>query len=112
MGRPSPAADSPLDVSRSTGPHPLVAVNGRSLTQFTPVGGGVGTPTVVVAVAESSRPRTRYVAAALRTAAAGWSPAGAVTCHCAMNDPPAATRPALVGVMGVAVQPSTAVSRT
>ena len=44
IGWPSPAACSPLLVSRSTGPQPLVADrNGRSLTASVPAGGGGGT---------------------------------------------------------------------
>src|ERR1700744_5665159 len=40
IGFPSPAACSPLLVSRSTGPHPLVADrNGRSLTRSVPARG-------------------------------------------------------------------------
>ena len=44
IGWPSPAACSPLLVSRSTGPQPFVADrNGRSLTASLPGGGGGGT---------------------------------------------------------------------
>src|SRR5690242_3093290 len=46
-GRPSPAACSPLDMSRSTGPHPLVlASKFMSLIHCSPAtGGGTGRPT-------------------------------------------------------------------
>ncbi|MNW62607.1 hypothetical protein D3C74_407490 [compost metagenome] len=45
-GLPSFSPCSPLDRSRSTGPHPLVVeTNGRSLTQFSPPFGGTTTHT-------------------------------------------------------------------
>jgi len=48
IGWPSPAACSPLLVSRSTGPQPLVADRkGRSLTASVPAGGGGGTDRMI-----------------------------------------------------------------
>src|SRR3954468_14405023 len=82
IGCPSPALASPLLVSRSTGPQPLVDWNGRSLPYASPCGAGGGTGAVW-------GPTTRWAAgvpgADRRTSHGGWLLA-AVTVQCAVAD--------------------------
>src|SRR5215813_7297499 len=83
IGWPSPAACSPLLVSRSTGPQPLVADrNGRSLTASGPGGGGGGTDRMIRS-SEFIAGRSLWLwftAAAMAEAAGSWSEA-AWTCQ-------------------------------
>src|SRR5882757_7294828 len=78
IGLPSPTAASPLLVSRSTGPQPLVADrNGRLLTATGPLGGAAGTAPTIRSSVTVSRPHL-----AVTFNAAGVSvPVGAVTGH-------------------------------
>lgn len=73
IGRPSPAASSPWEVLRSTGPHPLVETRSRSGRPCVPAPGGV--TTLVVASADPSRERPVTDS----TADHGPLPPGAVT---------------------------------
>src|SRR3954468_20938852 len=57
IGSPSPAACSPLEVSRSTGPQPLLLeTNDRSLRYGLPVGGGIGTSVFAVPYVQCCTP--------------------------------------------------------
>src|SRR4051794_41768852 len=75
MGRPSLAACSPLDMSRSTGPQAFVLdTKGRSLIQCSPAtgggGGGTGRPTKRTSLGVIVVPFEVYVAGA-RSSAGG-----------------------------------------
>src|SRR5690348_10762592 len=92
IGLPSPAAASPLLVSRSTGPQPFVAVRkGSELTATCPAGGAGGTaPTIRSPVAEPGRPGCQYATATFSAAVS--TVEGGVTAHVNVADPPGSMR--------------------
>src|SRR5690242_12766564 len=106
IGRPSPAACSPLLVSRSTGPQPLLAErNGRSLTSCVPGEGAGGTERTIRSSDTLCSVLGCWYATSTLIGDACGNGSGAVTDHSKVVWSPGLTRAAETGVAALAVQP-------
>src|SRR5689334_16741293 len=107
-GAPSPAALSPLLVSRSTGPQPLVADSqGRSPRYDVPAGGAVTTDAVSGTLPVTGVPDgDRYLVRSVSAYEPVGVPAGAVTCQPVRRVPPVARAGAEVAEVARTVQPA------